>query len=132
MTTLEIILTAVASLLGIITGGQSLLFYRQSKKMKKLENEEKEIDNEAKVSDGWQEYCNELKGEKKELKDEMDIMKKEHAGAIEKLEKTISDYRDKYYACREEKEALKVENVKLTLMKCEVPSCPSRKPPSGY
>jgi len=132
MTTLEIILTFVSSIIVTLLGGQSILFYRQNKKMKKLENKEKEISNDAKVSDGWQEYVTELKGEKKELKDEIEMLKREHNEEKEKLEKTISDYRDKYYACREEKESLKVENVKLTLLKCEIPSCPTRKPPSGY
>lgn len=121
MTTLEIILTFVTSLITLFLGGQSVLYYRQTKKLKSLENTEKEQEIETKVIDGWQEYVAELKAEKAQLV-------KEKAD----LENLVSDYRDKYYKAREEKEELNIENIKLHMTHCEVPNCPSRKPPTGY
>lgn len=121
MTTLEIILTFVTSLITLFLGGQSVLYYRQTKRLKSLENAEKEQEIETKVIDGWQEYVAELKAEKAELKTE-----------ISKLETDYNELREKHFKALEEKEQVKIENVKLTLLKCEVPSCPSRKPPTGY
>jgi len=121
MTTLEIILTFIVSIVGVFAGSQSILFYRQTKRLKALENKEKEQEIDAKVSDGWQEYVAELKSEKKELKEE-----------ISKLEIDYNELREKHFKALEEKEQVKIENVKLMLLKCEVPSCPTRKPPTGY
>lgn len=121
MTTLEIILTFVTSLLTIITGGQSFLYYRQSRRMKILENKEKETSIDLNVSTGWSELVTELRSEKKELTDEK-----------EKLEAEYNELRDKHLQALTEKERLACENIKLHMTHCEVPSCPSRKPPTGY
>ena len=55
MTTLEIILTFITGIVTIFAGSQSILFFRQTKRLKALENKEKEQDIDAKASDGWQE-----------------------------------------------------------------------------
>ena len=41
MSTLEIILTSVVSVIGLVIGGQGVLFYNQNKRLKKLEGDEK-------------------------------------------------------------------------------------------
>lgn len=121
MTTLEIILTFIVSIVTVFAGSQSILFFKQTKRLKALENKEKEQDIDAKASDGWQELVAELKEEKAEM-----------AGEKSELEKLVSDYRDKYYKAREEKEELKIQNIKLTMTHCEVVSCENRRPPTGY
>lgn len=121
MTTLEIILTFVTSLITLFLGGQSVLYYRQTKRLKSLENAEKEATIDLNVSTGWSELVTELRSEKKELTDEK-----------EKLELEYNELRDKHLQTLTEKERLACENIKLTLTHCEVPNCPSRKPPTGY
>ena len=121
MTTLEIILAFITSIVTVFAGSQSVLFYRQTKRLKALEGKEKEASIDLNVSTGWSELVTELRSEKKELTDEK-----------EKLEAEYNELRDKHLQALTEKERLACENIKLTLTHCEVPSCPSRKPPTGY
>ena len=121
MTTLEIILTFIVSIVGVFAGSQSILFYRQTKKLKALENREKEATIDLNVSTGWSELVSELRSEKKELMDEK-----------EKLEGEYNELRDKHLQALTEKERLACENIKLHMTHCEVPNCASRKPPTGY
>lgn len=121
MTTLEIILTFIVSIVTVFTGSQSVLFYRQTKRLKALENKEKEATIDLNVSSGWSELVSELRSEKKELTDEK-----------EKLETEYNELREKHLQTLTEKEQLLCENIKLKLTHCEIVSCPSRKPPTGY
>ncbi len=114
MTTLEIILTALSSIFAVAVGGGGILFYRQNNRLKKLEGDEKTITNDNMVSDGWQEYAAEMK----EMRDKYES----------KYEKTYKDYMEQV----KKNTDLECENTKLKMTHCEVPNCPTRKPPTGY
>lgn len=114
MTNLEIILTAISSILGLLVGGQGILFYRQNKRIKKLEGDEKSIDNDTKISDGWQEYAEKMVNDRDKYE--------------EKYEKLYKEYQEKSRQCTD----YECENIKLKMTHCEVTNCGNRQPQTGY
>ena len=114
MSTLEIILTSVVSVIGLVIGGQGVLFYNQNKRLKKLEGDEKSIENDTKVSDGWQEYAEKMVADRDKYEDKYENKDKEYQQAIKK--------------CTD----LECENIKLKMTHCEIPNCANRQPPTGY
>lgn len=114
MSTLEIILTSIVSVLGVVIGGQGVLFYKQNKRLKKLEGDEKSIENDTKVSDGWQEYAEKMVADRDKYED--------------KYEKKDMEYQQAIKKCTD----LECENIKLKMTHCEIPNCANRQPPTGY
>ncbi len=118
--------TIIASVVSLITGaGATVLFFPQIRKSKNLENESRQSEEWAKL---YQEERNELLSTQKER----DRIIAEKDAKIEALYAKISEQRDCKAELSKENTALQVENVKLCLLKCEVPNCPQRKPPTGY
>ena len=116
---LEAILTGI---IGVIAGNASMfLFFRQERRSKTLDNDSKEHDNEAKESEEWKKFYECVHDELREKDQKIDT-----------LYVQISDWRDKYNALASDKAQLEVNNAKMCLLKCEVPSCPNRKPSTGY
>lgn len=114
--------TIITGILGVIAGNVSMfIFFRQERKSKILDNNAKEQDNEAKESEEWKKLyeC---------VHDEL----RERDTKIDTLYEQISEWRDKYNGLASEKAQLEVNNAKMCLLKCEVPSCPNRKPSTGY
>ncbi len=105
------LLGVITGLLTVILGGGSVLFYRQNNRMKKLEGNAKSIENDSKISDGWQEYAAE--------------MKKQYDGLKEEYDKLMHAYSEKDM----ENQHLKLENQEIRWWKCIVTGCPNRKPP---
>lgn len=108
----ETIITAIVSALG--GGFATFMFFPQ-------ERRSKNIDNEAKESEEWRKLyeC---------VHDEL----RERDTKIDALYEKISEHRDQYATLATEKAELEVKVARLQLLKCEVPSCPNRKPPTGY
>lgn len=120
---LEIIVTGIISL---ITGaGGMLLFYPQTRKSKNLENE-------AKQSEEWKK----LYEEERHLRDEDRKVWEEERARYETKIDTLYDQISHQRDCKAElskiNATLQVENTRLCMLKCEVPACPNRKPPTGY
>lgn len=114
MSTLEIILTSVVSVLGLVIGGQGVLFYNQNKRLKKLEGDEKSIDNDSKLGDGWKAYAQKMETDRDEYEKKYENMSKDYYDLHKKYTETECD------------------NIKLRMTHCEIPNCPDRKPPTGY
>lgn len=120
---IEVIISSTVSLiLGI---GSTLLFYPQSKKEKNIQNESKQSDEWRKL---YEEQSEELKGERKRHEDH--IIAKDQK--IDSLYCEISRHRDEKAEKSNRIAELEVDNTRLCLLKCEVPNCPNRKPPTGY
>ena len=114
--------TIITGIIGVICGNASMfLFFRQERKAKNLDNEAKENENEAKESEEWRKLYECVHDELRESDTKIDT-----------LYSTISEWRDKYHDLLVEKAQLDVEVAKLRLLKCEVPSCPNRKPKNEY
>lgn len=107
--------TIVTAIIGCITGNiMMFLLLPQERKAKNLENE-------AKQSEEWKKLYEEAHEESHAKDDKIDSLYKE-----------ISMHRDEKAQKSIRIAELEVENAKLKLLKCEVPSCLNRKPPTGY
>lgn len=120
---IEMILT---SAIGLITGaGSILLFFPQIRRSKILENEAKQSEEWQKL---YQEQCDERREER--LRYEERIKQKDET--IDKLFEDITRHRDEKAEKSKRIAELEVENTRLQLLKCELPKCINRKPPTGY
>ena len=109
---LEIIISAI---IGIVGGSVStFMFFPQIRKNKNIENE-------AKQSEEWRKLYEEAKSEIKEK----DLK-------IDSLYLKIEEHRDAKVELHKENKTLVVENTRLQILKCEVPLCPKRTPPTGF
>jgi septal ring factor EnvC (AmiA/AmiB activator) len=110
------IILAVIGCISLWVGG--IFFYPQNKKAKNLENETKQSDEWKRL---YQEACEEnIRKEKK----------------IEELYKEIAKQRDEKAELHKQSSSLSAENASLSTslkyLKCEMPGCPHRTPPTGY
>ena len=105
------ILGVMTGILTVLVGGGGVLFYRQNKRMKVLEGNSKSIENDAMISDGWQEYAEE--------------MKTQYATLKEKYEELLK----KYENTEIENTKLKLEHQEISWWKCVVRGCSNRRPP---
>lgn len=107
------IVTAIVS--GLLAGGLTpFLFFRQ-------ERNSKDIENEAKQSEEWKKLYEETKEELKE-----------RDAKIDALYAQIHEQRDTEADMAKHITEVEVENTKCKMMMCEVPSCPNRRPQTGY
>ena len=131
----------------ILIGGSGILYWRETKKSKTLDNEGKKLDNNEKVINEWKEMYHEK--EKKCNEKDATIEKKDTK--IEQLRKKIGelyDERTEFMAKRElelkQKDAqhademrrkdeeiavLKMRNAELEWNECRVNGCVKREPP---
>lgn len=117
----------IIALLGALAGGglTALLTVRETRKSKKLENKEKELDLADKQKDevisDWKELAEMYRTRVDELRDTLAVRTEK----LEEKEKTISELRT-ILGDRNS------ENTALTLMRCEKLQCPDRIPPFGF
>lgn len=116
----------ITGLIGLIGGNLSALLYiPQIRKGKVLENE-------AKQSEEWRKlYMEEKERREADLK-AWEEERSNYDNKIESLYKQISQHRDEKAAMTKANTNLEVENARLRLLKCEVPACALRKPPTGF
>ena len=107
------IISAVVSLVGAF-GGATLLFYRQNKVSK-------ELDNEAKQSDEWRKLYEMEKDEVNDLNKKIDTLYDE-----------IRKHRDEKNTMAKRITELEIDNTKSQIYRCEVAGCARRQPPTGY
>ena len=107
------VISAVVSLAGAF-GGATLLFYRQNKAAK-------ELDNEAKQSEEWRKLYEMERGEVEDLNKKIDSLYTE-----------IRKHRDEKNTMAKRITELEIDNTKSTIYRCEVAGCARRKPPTGY
>lgn len=107
--------TIIAGIIGCISGNiMMFLLLPQERKAKNIENESKQSAEWKKLYDETREELKE-----KELK-------------IDSLYAEITKHRDEKAALNNKNAELGVENTKLKFLKCDVPRCLNRKPPTGY
>ena len=112
----------VTAIVGMICGNvTALLLFPQKRKSETLKNEAQNIENEAKQSDEWCKLYQEELGENKELNKKIDSLYAE-----------IAKHRDENARLHIEMTEVKVENTRLKVLKCEIPACGKRQPPTGY
>ncbi len=76
---INVIVTAVCSLLAAIGGG-SVIYYKQNRALKSAEVVSKNVENETKAIDNWQELYQEVKQENLRLSNKIDeLYKQQHA-----------------------------------------------------
>ncbi|MEG1543262.1 MAG: hypothetical protein RR382_01880 [Tannerellaceae bacterium] len=105
---INLIITSIVAL------GGTFLFYRENKRGKIIENE-------ARQSEEWKKLYEESKQDSKE-KD----------AKIDSLYLEIKEHRADYYELQKDCETVKLDNVKMKMLKCEKPGCTLRTPPTGY
>lgn len=128
---LETILAIIGSL-GGITGVASLLYIKQERKSKDLDNETKGIGNEAKQSEEWRKlYEEERECFLQACKDYDETIKRKDA-KITELFTEINNQRNQKAELHNKIAEMTVELTKLRLLKCETVNCINRKPPTGY
>lgn len=103
-------------ILAVIGGGTltTLLFYPQTRKQKRIENETKQSEEWKKLYMESQEQCSAKQA---------------------KIERMYADFGLKAAAdleAQKEHAKISVENAGLRILKCEVPGCPKRDPATGY
>ena len=107
--------TIIVGIVGCISGNiTALLFFPQMRRMK-------DIENETKQSDEWRKLYEEAKSELREKDKKIDSLYDE-----------IQRHRDVEIDLHKEVGKLSAENIKLLVLKCEVPACTKRTPPTGF
>ncbi len=111
---MEWLSTIVAAIVGLAGafGGGSIIYARQTRRLK-------EIENEAKQSDEWRKLYEEMKAEAKERDRKIDVLYEE-----------ISKHRDAKADLRKELATLETEVAKMRFLKCEKLYCSDRVPPT--
>jgi hypothetical protein len=107
--------TIISAILGCVCGNISaFMFFPQNRRSKEIENQSKE-------SDEWRKLykCMEEAAKEKEIK-------------IDSLYAEISKRRDENSQMQVKAAELEVENARLKILKCEVPACAKRQPPTGF
>lgn len=115
----------IVTIVGCLIGGGGLLFYKQTKRNKELENENIVIQQQK-------ELLQELKTERDEQRafyeSEIKAVRESNNRKREKIEKMQSVIDEKNLQI----DTLNSEVARLTVMKCEVHGCVNRQPPSAY
>lgn len=122
---MEFNIDTIATLVSILIGGGGLLYYKQTKRNKELENENIVITQQK-------ELLQELKTERDEQRafyeSEIKAVRESNNHKREKIEKMQSVIDEKNLQI----DTLNSEVARLTVMKCEVHGCVNRQPPSAY
>jgi hypothetical protein len=86
-----------------------------------MEKKMKQLENDVKQSEEW-----------KKLYEETQAKNKKKDEKIDSLYVLLEQYRKQEIELRSKKEELNLENIKLKILKCEVPACQKRTPPTGF
>ena len=108
------IISALTTLLGILLGGGGVLFWKQDKRAK-------EIENEAHQSDEWRKLYERSEQDSRDKSDKIDRLYDEKKELRERFETLMAE-------CAE----LKILNKELEYQKCERFECLKRCPPRFY
>lgn len=108
------IISALTTVLGILLGGGGVLFWKQDKRAK-------EIENEAKQSDEWRKLYERSEQDSRDKSDKIDRLYDEKKELRERFEALMAE-------CAE----LKIQNKELEYQKCERFECLKRCPPRFY
>ena len=108
------IISALTTVLGILLGGGGVLFWKQDKRAK-------EIENEAKQSDEWRKLYERSEQDSRDKSDKIDRLYDEKKELRERFETLMAE-------CAE----LKIQNKELEYQKCERFECLKRCPPRFY
>jgi len=81
---INIIVTAVCSLLAAIGGG-SIIYYKQNRALKNAEVQGKNVENETKAIDNWQELYQEVKQENLRLSTKIDELYKQQHSLMQRV-----------------------------------------------
>ena len=108
------IISALTTLLGILLGGGGVLFWKQDKRAK-------EIENEAHQSDEWRKLYERSEQDSRDKSDKIDRLYDEKKELRERFETLMAE-------CAE----LKIQNKELEYQKCERFECLKRCPPRFY
>ena len=108
------IISALTTLLGILLGGGGVLFWKQDKRAK-------EIENEAKQSDEWRKLYERSEQDSRDKSDKIDRLYDEKKELRERFEALMAE-------CAE----LKIQNKELEYQKCQRFECLKRCPPRFY
>lgn len=129
---MEFDINTISTIVGLLVGGGGLLYYKQTNRNKKLEND-------GILFSQYKELVEELKAERKEMKEERDQQKAFYESEIKRLVESNATKRAEKIELQkklDEKnstiDTLNSEVARLEVMKCEVHGCGNRKPPSGY
>lgn len=116
--TINIIVTSAVAIVSAL-GGSSVLYFRQDRKNKELQNEISAISE-------WQELYKELKEENARLNEKID----ELYGKIEYHRDEKTDLRNTILTNAKKISDLEISLVEMSQWKCEVRQCSKRRPPS--
>ena len=108
------IISALATVLGILLGGGGVLFWKQDKRAK-------EIENEAHQSDEWRKLYERSEQDSRDKSDKIDRLYDEKKELRERFETLMAE-------CAE----LKIQNKELEYQKCQRFECLKRCPPRFY
>lgn len=108
------IISALTTVLGILLGGGGVLFWKQDKRAK-------EIENEAHQSDEWRKLYERSEQDSRDKSDKIDRLYDEKKELRERFETLMAE-------CAE----LKIQNKELEYQKCERFECLKRCPPRFY
>lgn len=108
------IISALTTLLGILLGGGGVLFWKQDKRAK-------EIENEAHQSDEWRKLYERSEQDSRDKSDKIDRLYDEKKELRERFESLMAE-------CAE----LKIQNKELEYQKCQRFECLKRCPPRFY
>ena len=108
------IISALTTMLGILLGGGGVLFWKQDKRAK-------EIENEAHQSDEWRKLYERSEQDSRDKSDKIDRLYDEKKELRERFETLMAE-------CAE----LKIQNKELEYQKCERFECLKRCPPRFY
>ena len=110
---MDVIINNIISLVGLITGG-GILFYRQNKIGKK-------IDNESRLSEEWRKLYDNSRKEEQVKENEINMLTDKVMGLCNELTDTRG---------RVSKLELEAELNKIYI--CKTKNCEKRDPPSGF
>ena len=108
------IISALTTVLGILLGGGGVLYWKQDKRAK-------EIENEAKQSDEWRKLYERSEQDSRDKSDKIDRLYDEKKELRERFETLMAE-------CAE----LKILNKELEYQKCQRFECLKRCPPRFY
>ena len=124
---MEIILSIITGVLSLLLGGGGILYYKETKKNKQLENCSKLLDNDDKVSDSWQDFAMSMKA----TCDDKDKIVAELNSQIKILNNNINEIYKELNSEIRLKEKIERELDATGWWKCTRVGCTIRKPPLG-
>lgn len=127
----ESLLTVIVSVLSGINLLELIgfiLFYRQNKKAKELENDGKQNENIDKLVETTQKVIDILEDKFNDSENDS----KAKGAKIDELLKEKETLISEKFQLLKEKQRAELELIKANYLKCEVQNCPKRQPPTGY